>query len=101
MGIVVYNMICIFINLYPSKRLVDYGLIEQVKDIFPTIIASLIMGGFVYMCKLLPWNSLFVLVAQIVVGVVGYYILCKLFKLDSLEYVIGYIKSNNLPTKND
>ena len=91
-GIVAYNMICIFINLYPSKRLVDYGLMEQIKDILPTIIASLIMGGFVYMCELLPWNNLIVLSIQIIVGIVVYYILCSLFKLNSLEYAVNYLR---------
>ena len=47
-GIVVYNFICIFINLSPSKKLVDYGWKEQVKDVFPTLVASLIMGGAVF-----------------------------------------------------
>ena len=27
-GMVLYNALCIIINVYPSKKLVDYGLAE-------------------------------------------------------------------------
>ena len=32
-GIVLYNFICIIVNLYPCRKLLDYGLFEQLKDV--------------------------------------------------------------------
>lgn len=90
-GIVVYNIICIIINLSPCKKLVGYGLGEQIKDIFPTFIVAMIMGGFVYLCSFFPVNNLVVLSIQIVVGFVSYYIFSKIFKLESLDYVSNYL----------
>ena len=90
-GIVLYVFLCVFINLRPSKKLVDYGIIEQIKDVLPTLIAALIMGLVVYSCELLPLNSFLILAIQIVVGIVVYYILCKLFRLDSFNYVLEYV----------
>lgn len=92
-GVVLYNFICIFINLFPSKRLVDYGVGEQIKDVLPTLMASLLMGGAVYACELLPCNSLLVLLTQVIVGSLVYYILCKLFRLESFDYVLNYAKN--------
>lgn len=92
-GIVLYNFICIFINLSPSKRLVDYGWIEQMKDILPTFSSALVMGVIVYAIGFIPFNSLITLFLQIIIGAVVYYSLVRLLKLDSYYYVRDYIKS--------
>ena len=89
-GVVLYNFVCIFVNLRPSKKLVDYGVAEQIKDVLPTLVAALIMGGIVYACELLPFNSILILAIQIVVGAFVYYALCILFKLDSFYYILEY-----------
>ena len=91
-GIVLYNAVSIPINLYPSKRLIDYGTMEQIKDVFPTVMASLLMGGLVYVCELLPFNSFLILTLQIFVGALSYYGLCALFHLDGLQYIREYLK---------
>ena len=98
-GVVIYNFSCIFINLQPSKRLVDYGIVEQLKDVLPTLLVALIMGGVVYACSYLPLNSLLILLLQVVVGALVYYMLCRLFKLESFSYMVCYW--NNLRHHND
>ena len=90
-GIVLYNLICVFINLSPSRRLVNYGLGEQIKDILPTLLAAMIMGGVVFACGFLPLSNFAILTIQIIVGAAAYYLACRLFKLNSLEYVSNYI----------
>ena len=92
-GIVLYNLICIFINISPSKRLVDYGLFDQLLDVFPTFVCALIMGFFVYICSFMSWNSLYILSFQIIGGATIYYLLCRLFRLESLRYVSNYMKN--------
>lgn len=91
-GIVLYNFICIFINLAPSKKLVNYGWKEQLKDVLPTLMVSLIMGGAVYLCSFLSYNNLIVLVLQIIVGLIVYYLISKLMHLEGLEYLTMYLK---------
>lgn len=99
-GIVLYNAICIIINLSPSKRLVNYGLGEQLKDILPTFLAAFIMGGIVYACGLLPFNNIIILTIQLIIGATTYYIVCKAIQLDSLEYVTSYFKKQYI-SKNE
>lgn len=91
-GIVLYNFLCVFINLYPLKKLVNYGIVEQIRDIGSTFIVSLIMGGVVFLIGFLNINSLLLLCIQIVVGASLYYFLCWIFKLDSYIYISDYIK---------
>ena len=44
-GVIIYNFICIFINLFPNKKLLDYSIGQQIKDVVPSLTASLVMGG--------------------------------------------------------
>lgn len=92
-GVVLYNFVCMFLNLRPCKKLLNYGVGEQIVDVFPTLIASVLMGFAVFSCKFLPFNSLIILVVQVVVGTAIYILLCKLFKLDSYRYIINYART--------
>lgn len=92
-GIVVYNIICIFINLHPLKKLVNYGIFEQIKDVGPTFIISMIMGVAVFLISYLNINYIVLLLIQIVFGAFLYYSLCKLIRLDSFIYISGYFKN--------
>lgn len=91
-GIVLYNFICIFINLSPSEKLVGYSWKEQIKDVLPTLIATLIMGAAVYACSFLPFNPLLVLMIQVCVGVVVYYVASRMLQLEGLDYLSMYLK---------
>lgn len=91
-GIVLYNFICIFINLSPSKKLVDYGWNEQITDVLPTLIASLIMGAFVYACSFIPLGNFLVLIIQMLVGAIIYFIACRVMSLEGLDYISMYFK---------
>ena len=91
-GMVLYNTICIFINLQPSQKLVGYGVFEQIQDVIPTLIIALIMGVLVYIIGGFGLQPLVTLVLQVAVGAVVYFLLCRIIKLDSLVYVIDYIR---------
>lgn len=91
-GIVVYNMICIFINLYPLGKFVNYGVLAQIKDLIPTLLVSLTMGLAVYLIGFIFNSALLKLIMQIFVGGLLYYCLCLLFKIDSLQYIKDYVK---------
>ncbi len=92
-GIVLYNAICIIINLSPTKKLIDYGVIEQIKDVLPTLLLALVMGVVVFSLELLGLNNTFTLFLQIFIGGAIYYYLCRLIKLNSFIYVKEYIKN--------
>lgn len=100
-GIVLYNFICIFINLSPSEKLVGYSWKEQIKDVLPTLIATLIMGAAVYACSFIPFNPLLVLMIQVCAGVVVYYVACRMLRLEGLDYISMYVKQGIHHVKNN
>lgn len=80
------------VNVGPNKKLLSYSLKEQVIDLAPAFGISLAMGVIVYTVKFLNFQPLTLMVLQIFVGTISYLILAKVFKLDSLRYIMATIK---------
>lgn len=93
-GIVLYNVICLIINTIPNKRLLNYGIREQIKDAVPTLFIAFIMGFAIYWIQLFPISSLLIIVLQFVIGALIYGVLSYLYKEESCMYIISTIKEN-------
>ena len=81
------------INSWPNKKLLNYSYLEQIKDILPSALLSLFMGGIVYCIYLLKVSYLTTLVIQIIVGVFVYFLGSKILRLESYDYVFDILKS--------
>ena len=95
-GCVLFNFLCVFINLAPNKKLLDYGIMEQIIDAVPTLVISLVMGGAVYWIQFLALPDVLIVLLQFFLGAVIYIALCHLFKEESFVYLTDMIK-NKLP----
>jgi len=82
-----------FINAYPNKNLLDYGYAEQMKDILPSLLLSLVMGVIVYFFSFFGLSLLVTMVLQILAGVVIYVLLALLFRLECFHYLIHTVIS--------
>lgn len=91
-SIVAYDFICVFINLQPCKKLLDYSIPEQVRDTIPTLLFSLLAGAIVYWIQLINMPLLLILLLQFFTGAGLYILLCFLFKEESYRYVLDIIK---------
>ena len=75
------------INSWPNRKLLNYGYLEQIKDILPGIILSVVMGGCIYPIQWLGLSNLGTISLQVLLGVAIYMILSQLFKVQSYQYV--------------
>ncbi len=91
-GVLLNSIISTFINSYPNTELLNYRYIEQIKDITPSVLISLLMGIIIYSFKLFNMPTLSTLVVQVLVGAIAYIALAKIFKIDSLNYLVVTIK---------
>ena len=91
LGTVFTGIIGSFVNSYPNKKLLNYSYIEQMKDIFPSFILSLIMGVLVYSISLLKFSDLLTIIIQVLLGGVSYIGLSYLFKLECFMYLLNII----------
>lgn len=92
-SLLISGLISQVINSWPNRYLLKYSYIDQIKDILPNILMSLIMGGFVYFISYLHLSVLVSLMIQILLGGIIYLILSILTKNDSFIYLINILKS--------
>lgn len=91
-GTLVSGIISTFINSHPNLKLLNYSYKEQIKDIMPSLLISIIMGVIVYSILFLNLSSYITLLIQVLVGVIVYIGLAKLFKLECFIYLVNTIK---------
>lgn len=80
------------INSWPNKKLLHYGYLEQIKDIFPNIALALFMGLIIWSVELFGWGVIPTLCVQIVLGAVIYLAGSVVTKNDSFQYVWNLVK---------
>lgn len=86
------------INAWPNRRLLDYSYIKQLKDIFPCVAMSVLMGVCIWPVQLLRLADWLTLALQVILGVVIYIAGSKVFRIDSFSYLLsvfsGLLKKN-------
>lgn len=80
------------INSWPNKKLLNYGYIEQLKDILPGIGLAVAMGGCIHPVQWLGLPDIVTICIQILLGGSIYLIGSKVFKLESYEYLLAIVK---------
>lgn len=88
-GMVISNIIGMFINAFPNRKLLNYSYLEQVKDIMPAALISVVMGGSILFFNFIEASPFLKLSIQVVIGVLVYGILAKMFKLESLKFILS------------
>ena len=80
------------INAYPTGKYIHYSWLEQLKDVFPALVNSFIMGGIVYVVGMIGLNSGVELILQVIVGSMTYLAICLFTKSPQLKYMYGFIR---------
>ena len=92
MGVSV-SPVVFFIASHYSKEFISYSTKEQIRDMIPTVIISIVMGILVYISGLvLPFNNGVKLSLQVVIGVITYTAMCKLARIEELDTVYQLTK---------
>lgn len=81
----------VLISSYNGK-LIDYGFIDQLKDIGPSILLGTIMGVIVYFFKFLGFSSVVTVLLQVLVGGGVYIGTSCVLKLDEIYWLKRGIK---------
>jgi O-antigen/teichoic acid export membrane protein len=81
-GMIAVSILSYYLNSYYNGILVSYPIKEQVLDLLPYLMMSVLMGTVVFAAGSLQfpnhWSLLF---AQITTGIVVYVFLCRVFRL--------------------
>lgn len=82
----------IAINAWPNRRLLDYSVLLQFRDILPALALAALMGAAIWPFTRLGLGDLPTLLIQVPLGAAVYILGSRLFRLDSFEYVLSIAK---------
>lgn len=91
-SLLVTSLLSQIINSWPNRKLLNYSYIDQLKDIFPSILLAVFMGVCVNLVSWLALPDLLTIIIQVVLGAVIYILGSIIFKIDSFQYLWGVIK---------
>ena len=91
---VIYAIIALILNTRNTKKLLNYGLLSQIKDLFPYFICSLVIMAIALGMDHLLNNSWIVLGLCIIICPTVYLLLCYAFNLKALNEMASIIASN-------
>jgi O-antigen/teichoic acid export membrane protein len=96
---VLFSIIAFFINTYYSGRFINYSTLEQIKDIYPIILLSLLTGFIVYILDRFILFDICCDFARLALGailaVIVYVFTAYFFKFESLTEINILIKNKN------
>ncbi len=86
-GVAFVSIIACFLNAYPNRKLLNYSYFEQMKDIAPALLLSLIMGLTIYPLEFVISSIWLLLFAQVFCGCCIYIVLSEILKLECYIYI--------------
>ena len=92
LGQLCLGLIAQLLNAWPNRKLLDYAYGQQLRDIAPAVLLSLLMAACVYPVTKLGLGDLPTLLIQVPLGVLVYAGGAYLFKVESFRYALNTIK---------
>ena len=87
-----YGFVALAINAGPNRKILKYTIKEQINDVLPSILISLVMVAICYLIGLINFNIYVKLGLQVVVGISIYLFLSIAFKIRTLYYIIDFLR---------
>lgn len=93
LSLLVCTVIQVLINSIPNRKLIGYTGVQQIADLLPNMIISIIMCVCVILIGFLDINHILLFILQIVSGGLIYILISLLIKNKALFFVLDMIKS--------
>ncbi len=100
-GQIISSILSYFMNSYYTGSILKYSVKDQILDVSPSLLISVIMGGIIYSFgNLLIDNCFILLLTQTLSGICLYILLCLLFKNKAFFEAIDIIMPKITDIKN-
>lgn len=86
------DLLGILLTFKPNRILFNYSIKEVLQDIIPSLGISLLMGVIVYLVSFFIKDILSQLIIQVVVGILSYTILSRIFRIKEYSRLIEMFK---------
>jgi O-antigen/teichoic acid export membrane protein len=91
---IISGVIASIIHSTPQKKLIDYGYLDQLRDILPNLGISLLMGALIFTLGIIIPSPVLSLCIQIPLGIATYIGLARLFRIENLSYLLRIMQRN-------
>lgn len=92
-GDVFVALITLYVNVMPNKKYLQYRMMEQLRDVFPSMLLSMAMAGVMYLVSLNSVNIYADILLQFLAGAVTYVVLFFLFQKEECRYIKNTVVS--------
>ena len=86
------SVISTFVNAFPNKRVIGYSYLEQLLDIGPGVILSLVSAAIAWPISMAGLPDLITIVFQTTIMLAAYVGLSKLFHVEAFDYLITTVQ---------
>lgn len=104
-GNIIASFIRSFINAFPNKKIFNYSYLQQIFDLLPTFLITIVMCVIVYFVGFINLPSILLLVIQVFVGFAVYLLLSIVTKNDSFiaikDQICKLLKTNRKEKNNE
>lgn len=87
------SYISFVINAVANKKLINYGLLSQVKDFLPALAVTAVAGLAAYAFSSIDMNIYVLMCVQICIFAVVFFVLSKLLKIDGFQTYYSVIQN--------
>ncbi|MCQ2285514.1 MAG: lipopolysaccharide biosynthesis protein [Bacteroidales bacterium] len=93
-AVTIFGYICFIVNGLVNKKLIGYGIWEQVKDVGACFLLSILLGYVIHITfSLLPINAYLLMFLKILVFSALYWLLSILFRFEGYQTYTSIIKT--------
>lgn len=90
-GMAACSISFVFLNGYPNIKLINYSIKEQLSDLLPNLVMSLLMVSLVVLIGKIQINIFALLIIQIIIGAVFYVILSIMTRNAEFKYISNLV----------
>jgi O-antigen/teichoic acid export membrane protein len=80
-GLIVHAVLCLYINAYYTKKYVGISLFQQLKDVLPSLLLSVSMGGLIFLLTQLNLSDAIILSLGVGIGCLYYFGVASIFRM--------------------
>lgn len=86
------GLLSTIINAWPNRRVIDYSYMEQIRDVAPAVLLTIVAAASGWAVSMLPVSGAALIILQIIAFVIVYLALAAFFKVEELMYLITVIQ---------
>lgn len=91
-GTIATSIISLIINTYYTKKIINVGLILQLRDLLPSLLYSLSLFLVVYLCSILIPDTIQSVTIGLSVGILYFFIITRITKSKDLTEIMELIR---------